>query len=361
MLPTVHQERAHETEPPPSPTNTNMSLSHLRDALRAFQASGKAFELIGLRQHVAASAPRRCRTLVILDSSFNPPTIAHMQMATSALRDLQTQQDIAATLKGGMESTANHGDIRLLLLLAINNADKEAKPASFEERLLMMQAFAGDIRRTWQDAQSQTERNEQQQQQQQAQADFPVDIGLTTLPYFHDKSHAIATSPDYDFSSARVSSLSAEQTPVTEQIVLAGYDTLIRIFNPKYHKSPVPQQGVTTMPPQTQSPMQASLDPFFTRARLRVTMRTDADWGDRETQTAHVERLLHGSELESVGGRKEWAKRVEMVEGIVDEGDGLVLSSTEAREAVKRRDWDKLKRLVPEGVAGLIESAQVTW
>ncbi|PSR78385.1 hypothetical protein BD289DRAFT_339532, partial [Coniella lustricola] len=296
------------------------------------------------------STARRCKTLVILDSSFNPPTVAHMQMATSALRDLQTQRGIAAKLKGGLDSTTAASDIRLLLLLAVNNADKEAKPASFEERLLMMQAFAGDIQRAWQDAQSQS----QPQTQQQDKHDVPIDIGLTTWPYFNDKSDAIAASPDYDFSPAQATSDPAEQTPVTEQVVLAGYDTLIRIFNPKYYKPAASEQDATTTKRTTQTPMQAALDPFFARAHLRITMRTDADWGDREAQMAYVDGLLRGDELESIGGRKEWAKRVEVVEGLVSE-DGLVLSSTEAREAVKTRDWKKLEQLVPQGVADLIE------
>lgn len=356
----------------------NMLLPRLQSALRQFQASGRAFQLLDTSPPApaaaAARAPQRCKTLVILDSSFNPPTLAHMQMALSALRDLRTQKDIAAALKGGAaegraaargRGLGGGGDddaVRLLLLLAVNNADKAPKPAPFEQRLLMMRYFAGDIQRAWRaaEAEAQTpalvETRASQEQERAAELgqedDLPVDIGLTTHPYFHDKSAAIASSSDYDFSSS-----SPAEPAATEQIFLAGYDTLIRIFNPKYYSAPVPEAGVGS---SDKTPMQASLDPFLERVRLRITMRTDADWGGREEQMRYVEGLLNGNELESVGGRREWAKRVEMVEAMEAE-EGLVVSSTEARAAVKDGDWQKLRRLVPEDVAGCIEKGDISW
>lgn len=345
-----------------------MATARLRTALQSFQSSGRAFQLI--QQHASthtpstATAPRKCRTLVVLDSSFNPPTLAHMQMATSALRDLRTQQGIAAALRGG-SAGQRHGltdDVRLLLLLAVNNADKAAKPATFEERLLMMGAFAGDVQQAWRKLERQAVAQKEEAthvntQAQEDEATLPVDIGLTTHPYFHDKSAAIAASPEYDFAPAQTGS---EGEPHTSQIFLAGYDTLIRIFTPKYYTSPVPEAGID--PPQpNKTPMQIALDPFFARAQLRVTMRTDADWGGREDQLGYVERIMHGKELEEVGGRKEWARRVELVEGMSGEVEGGAVSSTLAREAVKAGDWGRLRELVPGGVASLIEREAVAW
>lgn len=339
-----------------------MLLSRLQASLRQFQSSGKAFQLVDTVANAsgAGTAPRKCQTLVVLDSSFNPPTIAHMTMATSAVRDLQTQRNIELTLKGG--EAARHGgndEIRLLLLLAVNNADKAPKPASFEHRLLMMRSFATDIQRTWRRAQEQRH-DEQQQQQLPSVDELPVDIGLTTYPYFHDKSAAIARAAEYEFAT----SSSSPTSPTLQQIFLVGYDTLVRIFNPKYYSPPVPEESVI---PQNddkvhgnKTPMQTSLDPFLSRARLRVTMRTDADWGGREEQMGYVDKILHGDELEKIGGRREWAQRVEMVEAMEDK-DGLVLSSTEAREAIQSKDWDKLKKLVPEAVAALIQHGEVVW
>lgn len=345
-----------------------MLLPRLQAALRQFQSSGQAFKLVDTSSMSASATPRKCRTLVILDSSFNPPTIAHMTMATSAVRDLQTQRNIALTLKGGEggEATAAAAgkgakhriddSIRLLLLLAVNNADKEPKPASFEHRLLMIRAFAKDVQQAWRRAQAQ---GRDEQQQSSSGDELPVDIGLTTYPYFHDKSAAIARAAEYEFTTP-----SSPSAPTTQQVFLAGYDTLVRIFNPKYYSPPVPEEGVI---PQGEdkahgdkTPMQISLDPFLTRATLRVTMRTDADWGGRDEQMGYVEKILHGDELEKIGGRREWARRVEMVEAMEDK-DGLVLSSTEARQAIQSKDWNKLRRLVPQSVAGLIEQGEVHW
>lgn len=348
---------------PEAAEDTAMATARLRTALQSFQSSGRPFQLV--QQHApSTAAARKCRTLVVLDSSFNPPTLAHMQMATSALQDLQRQQGIAAALRGG---SAGQGrgladDVRLLLLLAVNNADKAPKPATFEERLLMMGAFAGDIQRAWRTLQRQTAAREDGHAQAQAntqedEAALPVDIGLTTHPYFHDKSAAIAASPEYDFASTQTNK---EGEPHTSQIFLAGYDTLIRIFTPKYYKSPVPEDGVD--PPQLdKTPMQVALDPFLARAQLRVTMRTDAEWGGREDQLGYVERIMHGNELEEVGGRREWARRVALVEGMSGDTGGGAVSSTLAREAVKAGDWGRLRELVPGGVASLIEKEAVAW
>lgn len=284
-----------------------------------------------------------------------------MQMATSALQDLQKQRNIGATLRDGSARQGHSltDDVRLLLLLAVNNADKAPKPATFEERLLMMEAFAGDIQRAWRTLETQTvtEEADKHAGTHEHEAKLPVDVGLTTHPYFNDKSAAIAASPEYDFHCTQTD---AEGEPHTRQVFLAGYDTLIRIFTPKYYTSPVPEAGVD--PPQPdKTPMQMALDPFFARAQLRVTMRADADWGGREDQLGYVERIMHSNELEEVGGRREWARRVALVEGMSGDMEGGAVSSTLAREAVKASDWAALRKLVPSGVASLIEKEAVAW
>lgn len=355
---------------------TAMAKARLQTALRSFQSSGRPFQLIQQQQQhapipTAAAAAVKCRTLVVLDSSFNPPTLAHMHMATSAVQDLRAQATAlrGGSAAGGQRHGATAGDVRLLLLLAVNNADKAPKPAAFEERLLMMEAFARDIQQAWRSLEKQTvaEGDEQARDDESTTTTttttaLPVDIGLTTHPYFHDKSAAIAASPEYDTPSS--SQTSNESEPHTKQIFLAGYDTLIRIFTPKYYIPPIPEASVVDPPqqPDKTTPMQISLDPFFARAQLRVTMRPDDDWGGREDQLGYIERIMHGGELEEVGGRREWAGRVELVEGTSGGGaDGGVVSSTLAREAVKAKDWDRLRELVPRCVASLIEEDAVAW
>lgn len=56
--------------------------------------------------------------------------------------------------------------------------------------------------------------------------------------------------------------------------------------------------------------------------------------------------------MEGVGGRREWAERIELVEGR-GEGDEVV-SSTRVRGAVGRGEGGVWEGLVTEGVAGWI-------
>lgn len=206
---------------------------------------------------------------MVLDSSFNPPTRAHTSIAREALGALEHQE----------------GATRLLLLLSVNNADKAPKPASFPVRLGMMDAAARELL------------GEEGRQQ------VDVDVAVTTKAFFHDKARAIARSGFYGVE--------------TTQVFLAGFDTLVRIFDPKYYGG---LEG-----------MRAALDGLFATARLRVTTRPDGElWGGTERQRAEVERLEAGG-LEEVGGRGEWMGRVDVVEG-GEEGEGV--SSSRVREAV---------------------------
>lgn len=270
-----------------------------------------------------ASPPRK---LVVLDSSFNPPTLAHMRMATDAV--LQE-----------LKRTQGPGAVRLLLLLAIQNADKAAKPAAFEHRLAMMWSFAKDVRRTLLEAIT-TESGDEE-------ADVAIDVGLSTQPYFHDKSAAIAQSDFYKAHGEDFEVDTNSKEPEPEQVILAGYDTLVRIFNPKYYGEPAGDDV----------PIRRALGPFFQRARLRVTMRTDADWGNMDEQMAYVDDLLKGNGLEKIGGKKEWADRIEVVNSR-KEGE-TVVSSTLAREAAKARDAERLGGLVPPEVKRWVEGGKL--
>ncbi|SPO03525.1 related to cytidylyltransferase family protein [Cephalotrichum gorgonifer] len=247
--------------------------------------------------------------LIILDSSFNPPTAAHAQMVLSAVEDYYDPTATETTAvgpghartdtQGGPIPAGAKGSARILLLLSVQNADKAPKPASFPQRLCMMYLFAKDLQRT-------------------LPPGLRVDVALGSHPYFHSKSEVIAREKEYD---------------AREQIFLAGYDTLIRIFNPKYY---------------TSETMQNVLGPFFERARLRVTLRGGADWGGEGEQWGYMAELGAGG-IERVGGRKEWLDRIDVVEN-----KGAVVSSTLARAAVERGDARELGEQLGEGVKGWI-------
>lgn len=291
----VHSPHSHSisamvTSPPaamrrPDPKSL---VSFFSRALSSFQSSPDAFRVLCTLPHASDPAPRRpvkpVDRLVVLDSSFNPPTRAHASMARAALEG------------GGGEGG------RLVLLLSVNNADKAPKPASFPVRLGMMDAMGRELLEEMR-ARSGSEGHE-----------LEIDVAVTTMPFFHDKAQTITQSGFYTNPPA---------TPPPTQTFLAGFDTLVRIFNPKYYGPSPP--GATT------SPMQRALGPFFAGARLRVTTRPDEQWGGADAQRAYVERLAQGG-LEDVGGDGAWAARVDVVEGGAAEED---VSSSRVREVVQ--------------------------
>jgi nicotinamide-nucleotide adenylyltransferase len=241
-------------------------------ALKDFASSSATFRI--LRSIPGTNPPNSSptKTLYVLDSSFNPPSRAHMQIATSAL-----QCDKGATPH------------RLLLLFATQNADKAPKPASFEDRLVMMTLFAQEL---------------QYESGRRLKADrTAVDIGVTKLPYYHDKAISTDESGVYDGQP--------------QQVHLTGFDSIIRIFNAKYYP-----------PTHTFAP----LEPFLSKHRLRVTYRTDDQWGGREEQRKYVQDIADGKR-EKEGAKHEWASRIELVEGKADGEE--VVSSTQARKAAK--------------------------
>ena len=148
-----------------------------------------------------------------------------------------------------------------------------------------------------------------------------VDVGVTKEARFVDKAKVLEEQEEY-----------SDRGPV-EQVHLIGYDTLIRLLDTKYYP-----------PNHTLEPLQV----LFEKHRVRVTRRTDDAWGGRDEQDEYLRRIAEG-EREAEDGKREWAQRIELIEGR-KEGEE-VISSTKVREAAKKRDEDALKTLVTDGVA----------
>ncbi|KAL4878533.1 cytidylyltransferase [Aspergillus karnatakaensis] len=266
-------------------------------ALKRFDESPKNFEIIASVPDEPRAASPVEEALYVLDSSFNPPTLAHRRIASSAIKDHPRRPS------------------RLLLLLATQNADKPSKPASFEDRLIMMMLFAQDLREFLKSELS------------AADHEFipPVDVAVTKKPYFVDKAAEVESASIYP--------------PSLEQVHLTGYDTLIRIFNTKYYP-----------PEHTLAP----LKPFLSKHRLRVTMRPDSEWGGKAKQEAYLDDLAQGRR-DSEGAQREWAQRICLVEGKRPEEPSI--SSTKARKAMETNIED-LDWLVPGKVRDFIFLSQ---
>lgn len=195
------------------------------------------------------------------------------------------------------------------------NADKAPSAASFDQRLTLMTIFAADLVKTLQGSPDHVE--------------VPVDIGVTTAPYYTDKSAAISSPEGQQWYPPQGSD--------PKHIHLLGFDTLTRIFTPKYY--------------QSFNPPLSALKPYFSAGHgLRATLRPDDAYGSVDEQRAFVQGLADG-QLEAEGGKREWARQVELVDATPQAG----VSSTKVRKAAKAGEWDVVNELCTEGVAAWVK------
>jgi nicotinamide-nucleotide adenylyltransferase len=282
-------------------------LSDFESALHSFTSSSSKFCIVRT-VNPTSTLPK---TLYILDSSFNPPSIGHLALATSALI---------------RPSPADDAPYRVLLLFSTANADKTPDPSKFAHRIALMTLFAEDLRKSLTDASAMNSVDTR------GNTGITIDIGLTKEPYYSDKSDAIAHTIPRPYPK-----------DVTH-VHLIGYDTLIRFCNPKYY-------------PKYDPPLSA-LAPFFKNGhKLRVTQRpydtndnSSKEFGTIEEQRDYLKRLRDG-EREHEGFRKEWADNIDMVEG----GNGVGVSSTRLRNAARDGDWDTVGDFSTEGVAAWVK------
>ncbi|KAK9451818.1 uncharacterized protein V1518DRAFT_409634 [Limtongia smithiae] len=220
------------------------------------------------------------KKLIVLDSSFNPPTLAHLELVnrTIAMRECVTKSNQLLSAE-------------VLLLLAVKNADKKAAPAAFEDRLAMIELFSRDVG--------------------SGMADITVEVamGITTRPIFVDKAAAIQQMfPGID-----------------EQIYIIGYDTLIRLLNPKYYKD---------------QDLVAALSSFMDTCKIVCFIRDSEEWGTADEQKQFVLDIRGGKAKDGIP--MKWGGRI--IIASYDEDSkrhdaGLpsisLISSTAARAAAK--------------------------
>ena len=270
-------------------------LPAFRTALESFASSTSSFQIL---RSIPPTAPSPPKTLYVLDSSFNPPTRAHLHIAVTAI--LNDEKARVEPVK------------RLLLLLATQNADKAPKPASFEQRLTMMSIFAEDLVSSVQ---------EQLHENQGGIRGLVVEVGVIKSPLYLDKTSVIEQSGQYGEANAG-----------PEQVHLTGFDSLIRLFDTKYYP-----------PNHTLHPLEA----MFSKHRIRVTKRIGDKWGDQREQDAYWQALADG-DREEEGAKRQWAARIDLVDNRSESEE--VISSTKVRNAAKDRDGQALSRLVTDGV-----------
>lgn len=275
-------------------------VASLGPALRSFQSARTTFKLVKTipSSHRQSTSDHEAPgTLLILDSSFNPPSKAHGLIVLSAL-----SQDALKKY---------NPPFRVVLLLSTNNADKAASPAGFDQRLALMTLFAEDI------------------YQSRPDLSIDIDIGLTTAPYYTDKSAAIDGCAKEAFGSS------------PRHVHLLGYDTLTRFFAPKYYKD--------------YDPPLSALKPYFDAGHeLRVTLRPDDGYGSVDEQKRFISSIEQG-DLEDQGADRGWASKMVTAEA----GDGIGVSSTRVRRAAKESDWVEVEKLCTPSVAKAVREEAI--
>ena len=238
------------------------------------------------------------RTLFILDSSFNPPTTAHLHLACSAL---------AST-----DEVRYPRPRRLLLLLATKNADKGAVGSGAQGRVGMMKVLAGDVAAAGRAGGGEGSAAAGGG----GESEDGIDIALTPHARFVEKAEAI-----------RGESVYAE----AKRVFILGFDTLARLVDTKYYDPPT----------------LASLSVLFEGGGVRVHLRPTGEGEEgEEGQRRWVDGL--GGVLQGKGGRGEWVGEIEVV--AAREGAGV--SSSEVRRRVS--EGEGLEGLVTEGVEGVV-------
>ncbi|KAK6524241.1 hypothetical protein TWF694_005897 [Orbilia ellipsospora] len=242
-------------------------------------------------------APKSKRTMCILDSSYNPPTKAHMHLA---LKTFSTYHDsLQSNSVNSQTEDVEEGSVEILLLLATANADKQPVPASYEHRLAMMCLLAQDIRDTFTDSITPPR----------------VNVAITPHARFIDKSADLGASEVYPQDS-------------TQQVWILGYDTLIRLLDTKYYP-----------PTHTLTPVYDTL--LSHNNRIAVFGRLGSDYGNTGTQTQF---------FKTVDPRV--SERLDTQDSVGDE-EIATISSTSVRKGVKE-DTEAWKADVCESVAGYI-------
>lgn len=281
---------------------TDMSLiallPELGAALRDFLSSPARFRIVKtiLSKSISEAAipPHDPQTLLILDSSFNPPSRAHAWLAQSALRHAKSHLP---------------GPHRLVLLFSTNNADKAPSPAAFDVRLGLMTLFAHDIAQT---------------------TSVPIDIALTNAPFYTDKSRAITHEGPW-----------AQASPAPRHVHVMGYDTVTRFLGTKYYKDYKP-------------PLSAVAPYFEAGHQLHVALRPSEKWGSVQEQRDWIDGLRDGR-MDADGAQRQWAHQVTVVEADETERDRVhEVSSSRIRELAKKGAMDEVRQLCTPSVSGAI-------
>lgn len=254
----------------------------------------------------------------VLDSSFNPPTLAHLALANTPY----PQRFVSAP----GDSDRFHAK---LLLLSVRNADKHLKQsdASHEQRLEMMIQLAREMSS---DDIGSGEAD-----------DANVAVAIIDEPTFVGKSNALLASLRERLSQLPGTSGAAPSTssspPTPSLTFLVGMDTLDRLFSPRFYPS---EEEMRTS-------LRRFLSPDGDDSRVICARRL----GMTEDSTVVEARSLSAAQEFIDSGRI----------ALVDLDEAVVMySSSEVRDKIKsQEDETSWVTLVTEGIADYIRKSDL--
>ncbi|KAG1887075.1 hypothetical protein F4604DRAFT_1951008 [Suillus subluteus] len=271
----------------------------------------------------------------VLDSSFNPPTCAHLALANSSPPRYTMNSGLTDST---LASVAELDYDAKLLLLSVRNADKALKSgdATYEQRLEMMYLFSKDI------PTSVSQRPEDKSESAHAN----VAIAIVDEPTFVGKAVVLR-----QFLHARISGLYTPATaldgmaisptsdgisiPGLRLVFLLGFDTLVRLLSPRYYAS--------------EAAMMHSLRLFFSPAG------DDCYVVCARRKLAEVEHTIQEEvEAKTLSAAKEFveSERVALI-SIGADGVDEQTSSSQVRTKVALKD-ETWKKLVTPSIANYI-------
>lgn len=256
-------------------------IRSFEEPLKKFLSSNASFEIVYNTSNGFAN--HNVKRFCILDSSFNPPHLGHYALVEESLiHDYGTDDKLT--------------ERSVLLLLSVKNADKGYQPESFEKRLEMMYLMADHLHKEF---------------------NVDVSIGLSKHAKFVDKSVSIL---DYlDKSLNHPSNI--------KMTFMVGFDTLIRVLNPKYY-----------MPDK----LSTSLEGFMKVTDLLCMTRVDTTTIDENqiNQSTYITDISTGKH-ENIPSH--WSKKLFLVD---TKGDKInYISSSGIRSSIEKND-DKWHELV---------------
>ncbi|KAK7208569.1 hypothetical protein BZA70DRAFT_274081 [Myxozyma melibiosi] len=246
---------------------TYKSTDYYRAQLEALRENQDGFRVVyRSNSDFLASQDAKLRSLIVFDSSFNPPTIAHLALVNDTIKLLQSASH-----------ATDNDEFGIVLLLAVQNADKPVVPAPLEHRLAMMERFSASISKIAETSGGGIGSSAADNGGLGPKVN--VAIGITPFPKFVDKADAIQTS----FPG------------VGEQIYITGYDTLIRLFDAKYY-------GGKTVA--------EALGEFMARSRIMCFIRDNPQWGTAADQMQYIEDVRNGRYRDNIP--PSWAERISL-------------------------------------------------